>query len=1065
HDGADQTGSKTLLRVERGGRTSLWEPFSERYQGLYAVRRDLYKSVHGNRVRFEETNADLGLRFSYEWASSERFGFVRHARLQNLGPGALVVEVLDGIQNVLPSGLERRFQLEYSTLADGYKRTELVPDTAIALFRLSSIPVDKAEPSEALRVNLAWSVGLASPRILLSTAQLPAFRGGGAISGETDVRGRRGAYFLHAAVRLEASAAKDWLLVAEVDQDASAVHALVARLARGEGSQVLADVAQGTQNLVRIVASADGLQVTEDEASCWRHFSNTLFNVLRGGIPDDGYRISRQDFRAFLGQSNALVLKRHAAFLDALPPVLERGRLAAAVAGQRDVHLERLACEYLPFTFSRRHGDPSRPWNIFAIRVKDEDGHKVLNYQGNWRDIFQNWEALACSFPRFVEGMIFKFADSSTADGFNPYRVLREGYEWEAIDPDDPWSFIGYWGDHQVIYLLKLLELARRYEPGILASLLGRRIFTYADVPYRLKPYEAMLADPRSTIDFDREAHERAMERARTLGADGKALPRADGDLVRATLAEKLLVVALSKLSSFIPEGGIWMNTQRPEWNDANNALVGYGVSMVTLYYLRRYLAFCEEEFARVPGGKAEVAEELAAHFAEIRDALAASRPPLEGGVSDADRKRVLDALGRSGEVYRRKVYTTGFSGATRQLEVAELRAFCALALAHLDHSVRANRRRDGLYHAYNLMKVKGDGIELRHLPEMLEGQVAVLSSGALKTAEALALLAALRGSALYRLDQASYVLYPDRALPLFLDKNVLPADAVERSPLLRGMLERGDERIVSRDVHGGVHFNASFRNSTLLGRALGALAGTELGALAAREKQGLLDLYERVFDHQSFTGRSGSFYKYEGLGCIYWHMVSKLLLAADEVLQRALATDASAATVEALKAEYRAIREGIGVHKSPALYGAVPTDPYSHTPSFAGVQQPGMTGQVKEDFLTRFSELGAQVRDGKLCFNPSLVVAGEFLSRGRTFTCIDLEGRRQSLELPAGSLGFTFCQVPVVLHRSGPARIELTASDGSTRKVSGLELEAETSADIFDRRGRFTRVTVFLAV
>ena len=37
------------------------------------------------------------------------------------------------------------------------------------------------------------------------------------------------------------------------------------------------------------------------------------------------------------------------------------------------------------------------------------------------------------------------------------------------------------------------------------------------------------------------------------------------------------------------------MNTQRPEWNDANNALVGNGVSMVTLYYLRRFFSFFDE--------------------------------------------------------------------------------------------------------------------------------------------------------------------------------------------------------------------------------------------------------------------------------------------------------------------------------------------------------------------------------------------------------------------------------------------------------------------------------------
>ena len=48
-------------------------------------------------------------------------------------------------------------------------------------------------------------------------------------------------------------------------------------------------------------------------------------------------------------------------------------------------------------------------------------------------------------------------------------------------------------------------------------------------------------------------------------------------------------------------------------------------------------------------------------------------------------------------------------------------------------------------------------------------------------------------------------------------------------------------------------------------------------------ENKILLELYEKTFNHQSFTGRSGTFYAYEGLGSIYWHMVSKLLLSAQE--------------------------------------------------------------------------------------------------------------------------------------------------------------------------------------
>ena len=142
----------------------------------------------------------------------------------------------------------------------------------------------------------------------------------------------------------------------------------------------------------------------------------------------------------------------------------------------------------------------------------------------------------------------------------------------------------------------------------------------------------------------------------------------------------------------------------------------------------------------------------------------------------------------------------------------------------------------------------------------MLEGQVAVLSSGALTSAQGVALLEALRNSSLYRADQNSYILYPDRPLPRFLEKNNVPIGEVEKSKLLMSMLERDDRRIVVRDIEGGIHFNASFCNSTILEQALLELKKSEFGQLAKKEEQQILALYEEVFDHQSFTGRSGTF-------------------------------------------------------------------------------------------------------------------------------------------------------------------------------------------------------------
>ncbi|MBC7297345.1 MAG: hypothetical protein H5T82_00370, partial [Demequina sp.] len=373
---------------------------------------------------FEEINRDLGLMFRYSWSNSDAYGFVRQAEMRNVSDAAVSIEILDGIRNVLPSGVGRRFQLEFSTLVDGYKRTE------------------------------------------------------------TDIRGRRGAYLVSGSLALAQGESADWLVVAEVEQDASRVRALMRDVAApGIKDRVLADIASGTARLMRIVGETDGLQATADEPSVWRHFANTLFNAMRGGIPDHGYLVSRDDLGAYLGKTNSAVRARHAALLDALPASLRREDLMKWVQAVGDVDLERLAAEYLPLSFSRRHGDPSWPWNSFSIRLKDDQGQPMLNYRGNWRDIFQNWEALALSYPDFVEAMLFKFADSSTVDGYNPYRVLREGYEWELLDVEDDWANIGYGGDHQVIYLLRLLEVADRYRPGSLFPLLTRKVFTFADVP------------------------------------------------------------------------------------------------------------------------------------------------------------------------------------------------------------------------------------------------------------------------------------------------------------------------------------------------------------------------------------------------------------------------------------------------------------------------------------------------------------------------------------------------------------------------------------------------------
>jgi hypothetical protein len=392
-----------------------------------------------------------------------------------------------------------------------------------------------------------------------------------------------------------------------------------------------------------------------------------------------------------------------------------------------------------------------------------------------------------------------------------------------------------------------------------------------------------------------------------------------------------------------------------------------------------------------------------------------------------------------------------------------QLISFCESSLRFIDHSISANKRSDNLYNAYNLIRINKDNtLSVIYLYEMLEGQVAVLSSGYLDTRASLELLDALRGSALYRKDQNSYILYPDRQLPRFAEKNTIPEKDLNASVLLKKLIADGDSSVVMQDVRGNYHFKGTFRNAQMLNSALDALDKDRYGKLAEDEREQILDLYEKMFNHRAFTGRSGTFFKYEGLGSIYWHMVSKLLLATAEIFNDAVQQSEDERTISRIKEHYYEIKAGIGLYKTPEAYGSFPTDPYSHTPGHAGVQQPGMTGQVKEDILSRFNELGMHVKDGRIGFSFHLLKDQEFISQPKTFDYYDINQEKKEWSLAANQLAFTFCQVPVLYQKASENKAVLQLSDGSRRLFPKPEIDEEFSLEIFNRTGKVSAIEVY---
>ena len=119
------------------------------------------------------------------------------------------------------------------------------------------------------------------------------------------------------------------------------------------------------------------------------------------------------------------------------------------------------------------------------------------------------------------------------------------------------------------------------------------------------------------------------------------------------------------------------------------------------------------------------------------------------------------------------------------------------------------------------------------------------------------------------------------------------------------------------------------------------------------------------------------------------------------------------------------------------------------------------MTGQVKEDVLSRFGELGISVSEGKIMFNPRLLRKGEFLKKPRTFTYVDIDKKVKEIEVAKDSLCFTYCQIPIIYKLSEKEALKVEFNQGPSLEFTDLNIDLNTSKKVFERTGEISQIIV----
>ena len=573
-------GFRTFLKIDDGKRVTCHEAF-QRAAGD-AVRQRLIISPH--EVGVEETHPGLSLAMRADMFSlpgAPLAGLVRRVSIQNTSNSVKTVEIVDGLPQVLPYGLNQWCVKFMSRTVEAYMRVEGLAENC-PFFRLKVQPTDTPQVEPVLAGN--FFVGVTEGRrnpVLVDVER---------VFGLAGDFSRPERFFSGEPLAVANQVAGN--------QTPSAFQTLTLQLPPG-ATQVF-------YGLYGHVQSCGALQA--------------FLPVLRDARY---FELKREENRRLV---ESLTLP---AYTATAYPVFDayarqcfldngmRGGFSIAVPGGKHLYL-----------FGRKHGDLERDYNDFLLQ---DSPYSEGN--GDFRDVLQNRRMDGFFDPGLGANNIHYFFNLIQPDGYNPlllrnsrfsvepsafkqfceyfpglHDVLARPFKYaelwqvlqastadmeatitqllsDAREVEDVEFDRGYWSDHWT-YLLDLLESYAAIYPDRIAGLFHECRYSFYDPVHFVRPRSAKyVMTPEGLRQFaavEERKEKQDLIALRTADQHRVRNQAGKGAVVMTNLLGKILTLVVNKLASLDPYGvGMEMEADRPGWCDAMNGLPGLLGSVV----------------------------------------------------------------------------------------------------------------------------------------------------------------------------------------------------------------------------------------------------------------------------------------------------------------------------------------------------------------------------------------------------------------------------------------------------------------------------------------------------
>ena len=731
-------------------------------------------AVEKNRLKITEENLTLDIRVTvtYFTMPGENYAaLVRKVEIEKLSTGPNEIELLDGLPQILPTGVSNSSYQAMSNLMKSWFDV-LNVENGIAYYKIRGSTQDSAQVDEFQEGNFYLSFSSESGGLI------PPIYDMNVIFGENTSFSRPDGWDC---------AADELHKRRQVPENKVSGGFSGARTALGNKftlCTVIGHIA-GPEliNSRKKDFTIDYINKKEKDA----------VDLVEGLVADVATKTSDSLFNQYIEQC----------YLDNL---LRGGYPLIFKAGGRNL---------VYHVFSRKHGDTEREYNFFSLEPAF-----YSQGNGNFRDVNQNRRCDVLINPEAGDFNIKQFMSLIQADGYNPLlvkgctftadraaipgllgpvrthkaeigRLLEAGFTpgklvtyieehgteleisneayLEKVLGSSSQSFEaefgeGYWSDHWT-YNMDLVDAYLTIYPDRKEKLL------FGDNTCRFF-YSPVYVLPRA------DKYVLAGGRVRQYGAvDASALHSADarkgtdwlktdngaGCIYETNLFAKLISLALNKFVSLDPFGmGIEMEADRPGWNDAMNGLPGlFGSGLSETAELKRLMTFLIKA--------ASESDREISLYAEAAELLRKTEELLEKNLSgELDDFSYWDQVAGLKEEYRRKI-RHGISGAVESFGTKALLKTFGKIGRKLEKGVKkALEYGDGIYPTYftyeatgyeiiegktnpvnGYQNVKVTGFECRPLPPFLEAPSRMLKT-IRDASEAEKLYTAVKASGMY---------------------------------------------------------------------------------------------------------------------------------------------------------------------------------------------------------------------------------------------------------------------------------------------------------------------------